>query len=229
LASLTEASTTQAMSKFSLERRTVIMSDCIGGRKTPTVIMDTKFVGEVEVFRATCRDPVLARLLTGQSTKKQRPLTGCDVFSAVASARDAAVEAIANPPAADDLGLEEQDEEDVRPGKRKRSKMSKEVPDLVTVTLPPVGNLPALTCKATASGPLYVNLHQDVLMYMAEYYTVHNTQPPDDAKSRHTYIFYDEDRKSYRVRFKGNQKWFPVSKFDDAKSAAESYLKELQA
>ena len=171
-----------------MDVRTVVSGGPACKGRSP-VVLDTKRVDGVEFFRATTTDPKLVRLISGKAPSGTRPLSGYNMFSCIASLRDAAVDRIINPPAADDLM---DDGGDARPRKlAKRIKHRFDVPDVVYVTLPGVGDSQGISCKALSTGALYVELTTAVLDYMTSY-AVHVVGGGDGCRDAEVGVDDDE-------------------------------------
>ena len=199
-----------AMEPFVLERRTVVLGGGVANCRQP-VVLDTKFVDGVEYFRAKASDSCLARLLSGKSSRSKRPLTGCKIFSDIATLRDAAIELIVNPPAAEDLGL---DDEDTRTRKRvKHVKNRLDVPAAVSVQLPGVDDVGGSLCKVLTEDQLYIELTPATLTYIASRVRactdksdnasendVENQAPKQTDDQVHKHISFDPARQAFKVR-----------------------------
>lgn len=228
---------TLAAMDIALERRTAVL---VGPSREPLFLKDLKVVCGTEFFRAHKGDCNLCRILVGKSWAKDRPIKHSDVFAKLQKLRNDAIESILNPPAQEDLGLDDGDEP--RPKKKSKAELA-DLPEVVALELPAVGTAGGITIKVAAGSgndPLWVELSAEVLKYLAAW-TVHQIQnesvkPHKNAVKRLEHervhlpdingLSFDYGRQAYRARRNGKNKYFFMKSHDDACSAAVEWLQE---
>ena len=148
--------------------------------------------------------------------------------------RDIAASLLTNPPAADDLGIDDQPTEKRR--KKSKSKSFEDLPKLITITLPSHEGSEPLQCRVTSTGPLYIELSASVLTCLATYAQSCDTADVvddgaggnDEQEDLPKHIIHDRIRKAYRVRYNGVSKWFSESALDDPLTQAVAFLNSIK-
>lgn len=211
------------MNPFCITRSPVIS----GGDLRDPAVLATRTVDGVDFFRLAKDDRTLSRILTGNSWRNGRPMRSSDVFANIRCLRDSQVDQIVNPPAAMDLGIEDEQKP------RKRSRISIDnVPDVIHVRLPPIdghGSIDAKILKGVGRDALWIELTPETLGYLAVAVRVEDADNDGDEEDGMKYISFCQTRQAFRVRFKGKHKWFPVSSSADALGEAKSHLAFLQS
>jgi hypothetical protein len=198
--------------------------------KEPLIPRDVVTVSGTEFFGVRKTDSAMVRAFTGTSWGKTRPLKDSPVIATIARLRDDAIANIVSPPATVDLNLDE----DTQPRKRPKAAQNIEV---VTVSLPPVGNIGEVRAKVLNRKQLFVECSSEVVNWLAAAFAESfaderdgcdddDGEPDNDQLPK--YVYFDKGRNAHRVRYNGTVKWFSQHTCEDSLGAAVSFLATLQ-
>ena len=193
-------------------------------------------INGVHFWRAIKSDPLVTRLLLGKSSPSERPLALTDVIEQLQALRNAAVDAIANPVAKEDLNL---DDESTSTKRRRGQKGLHDLPPMVSVTAPTIGEVIGLQMKVLPhQGPhaLWLELKPDIISYlsMASKYQIDHEVVAKKGKPKHKEshcdagVSFESRRQAYRAKGPKGCKYFKVSDYVDAKGEANTWLQASQ-
>ena len=207
-----------------------------GGLREHVVLTSAKKMGDAKFVGLKSTDPAVYRMLAGTSWAKTRLLVA-PVIAMMSSLRQEAIDRIISPPVVSDLGIDANDE---RPKKRSKFDIS-QVPEIITIQLPPLDGcdvgVAAKVLKGVGRDVVWVELTAEVIGHIAEMVrTTKKTEGEGDQvadgdcqQTNVQHISHCIQRRAYRVRYKGQSRWFPIDSFDDALHEAQCFLKQLQS
>ena len=234
----TLASLIMAEPMFKVDTRAVVIET----QTQETIMLRNQMIIDGQIYwRVAKGDPIVARILVGKSHTKERQLTKSDIIDSLIKLRNAAIEAIVTPvdeqSGKEDLGLD--DPASNRP--TKRSKIS--LPPVVEITTPKVGPLDpmqikALTMEAGMKTALWIEFTTPAVNWIiaAVRYQLQNVEAAlsiikAKAVPKTTSIVavnWEQSRNSWRARrADGKQKYFRLTKFEDAQELAVKWSKGL--
>ena len=177
-------------------------------------------------WKALKSDHIVERMLLGTAQHRERPLSRTSVFETLIELRNNKMHSIINPPAEDDLGLDDE------PTPRKRAKLDlAALPSVLTVEAPTIGDamgMPIQVLPDQPSKPLWLELSAPVIEYLmsAVAYQINNAgihrARPQHLDGAELGVTFEARRHAVRARKdSGHQKYFRVSELSAAVAAAE--------
>ena len=196
-----------------------------GHMKEPLQLRCLEHVEGRLFFKACKTDPIVTRLLLGKAFNKERILAKTCILEELQSIRNSVIESITNPPALDDLGLDDQP-----PSKAPRV-LSSDVPPIITLNAPGVGPVAPLQIRTLARkkhealwlevAPATIDYLAAVVAHQISDGLIDNTKPKGPANNG---VYFDKTRRQWRARRSGGKsKYFSDKSYDDAYSAAMAW------
>ena len=168
-------------------------------------------------------DHAVARLITGQSDSKKRPLKSTSVIEDIITLRNEKIEEMSKSPGAQhDLGIDDDDDAE-RPTKMIRKSLES-LPKIVTIDTKQYGTIESRRLRVRAGlakDPLWLELVPDVISYLIDVCDIQIKNPMSQYngsvdKSKVKGVYFDKRRKSWRAqRPDGKQKYFNVRAYEE--------------
>ena len=207
-----------------IESRMVIVG---GTLKDPLVFRYTKVVEGQTFFHLVKKDRAVQFLL-GASRKAG---VEADVISRLTKMRNDVVAHILDPPAEFDLGVDQQPPS----AKKRRSSINMgEVPKIVTIQVPAVGDVQAGFIRVLAGiqsgkhGKLHIELVDYVMNWLHAAASDETFVNDADTGKLPRHITYDNVRKAYKVRWRTVTRWVPEASSEEPLLDAMKLLESVQ-
>ena len=151
-----------------------------------------------------------------------------DVLESLQGLRNKAIEEHIHPPAAEDLGLEDEPPE-------KRAKLNlADVPEVLTIKAPAYGAIAGISIhvlRGRKLEPIWLHMSEHVIDYLVsviryqiESADIHKTNPKHQDVSE-THVSWESRRQAYRARRPdGTTKYFKQTSYKDPKNSATNWV-----
>ena len=207
-----------------IETRMVIVG---GALKDPLVFRYTQVVEGQTFFHLVKKDRAVQFLL-GASRKAG---VEADVISRLTKMRNDVVAHILDPPAEFDLGV---DQPHTSAKKRRSSRNMGEVPKIVTIQVPTVGDVQGGFIRVLAGiqsgkhGKLHIELVDYVINWLHAAASDETFVNDADTSKLPMHITYDNVRKAYKVRWRTVTKWVPEASSEEPLLDAMKLLESVK-